>query len=327
MAIVKIQPGMRGADYVYLTPSIKEWLLANDIQFVIRYFVKPESTRINKDIKDEELEWLGEHGIAVVPNFERHHNDSNGGASAGIRNATEFLDVCERVGVPDSVPHIMSVDTDIYYANIEAAEEYMRAAAQVLGGKVLGLYGDDDIAYRIRDLAPIYWRANATGWDGQPKPVETHVQQHRALYPPGVDPNTALIPFFAWIPGESDYTGWKKGEAMGLFTKSPKQRLHDTRKGGTPLKAGAVLKVGIPATPEGNKAHTAILTVTVVNPSGSGHLQVDGDQFGQASDGNFAAGDVVACSTIAAVGDDGNVSIRISHGEAHVVVDLMGVAG
>lgn len=124
-------------------------------------------------------------------------------------------------------------------------------------------------------------------------------------------------------------TGWKDGEGMALHTRDPKDRIADTRTGfNAPkgrVKAGTPLKVGIPATPTGKAAHTAILNVTVVNPTKTGHLQIDATMGGLASDLNFAAGVTIACSTISAVADDGTVSIGLSGGDADIIVDLMGL--
>ena len=329
MTLTKIRPGMTGADYVYLTEAMKVWLLEHDVRFVARYFVDPASTRINKDFKPEELEWLTKHGIAVVPNYERHHNDSAGGAVAAERNMIDFINQLLRFEVPKESPVIVSADTDVWAGNIDASEEYMRRCCLLLnqaGYLRFGGYMDDDLAYRIADLDPIVWRPNALGWDGEPRPTPVNIQQHRALYPPGVDPNTCIEPFYAWLPGAHDPT-WKEGEGMGLHTKTPKQRLFDSRFDGDkqPARAGEIVKVGIPAAPNGEAPHTAIVTVTVVGATESGHLQVDGDSFGKASDGNYQPGDIEASSTIAALSEQGTVNMRISHGTAHLIVDLMGV--
>lgn len=127
-------------------------------------------------------------------------------------------------------------------------------------------------------------------------------------------------------PPTPDPITWTPGGTV-LHTTTPKARLVDTRSGlGAPagrLDPGEVLEVGIPA-PQGVTANTAIVNVTVVAPDAAGHLQVDGATFGDASDGNFAAGDVRACPTIAAV-TGGKIRLRLARASAHVVVDLMGV--
>lgn len=109
-----------------------------------------------------------------------------------------------------------------------------------------------------------------------------------------------------------------------LHTLEPHQRLIDTRDSRGPVTSDEVLLVPIPF-PE---AKTAIVNVTVVNPTAGCHVQVTGKDFGIASTGNAEAGSVRPSPCIAAV-IDGHVSVRIGGSKsnppsAHLIVDLQG---
>lgn len=197
---ITIPQGAAGADFVSLTAAMKAWLLARDVEFVLRYSVPPETTRIGKDIGADEVAWHHAHGIAVLLNWEINPTDGSAGAPGGHRAGTWLKARAAELGCPTDVPLFASIDTDTWRANIVAHEAYVRAFAAAIAPHRVGVYGDDDIAYAVRDLFPVYWRANASGWDGEARPVTVHIQQHRALYPPGVDPNTCVTPFPAWLP-------------------------------------------------------------------------------------------------------------------------------
>ena len=120
---------------------------------------------------------------------------------------------------------------------------------------------------------------------------------------------------------------WTPGGTV-LHTSTPKTRLVDTRRRlGAPtgrVDPGRVVEVTIPSPPNVT-AKTAIVNVTIVDPSEPGHVQVDGAKFGETSDGNFQPGESPeACPTIAAV-TGGKIRIRLARASAHVIVDLLGV--
>lgn len=200
--VVTVPVGAKGADYVKLTDEIAHWLYENNIDFVARYCVPPESTRIGKAITPAEVRWLHDSGIAILLNWEIHAQDGLTGAAGGKRAGDWLKARAAELGCPTSVPLIASIDTDTYPANIKLHEQYVRAFAAAIAPHPVGIYGDVDIAVAVKDLSPLFWRANAQGWglylpDKHPP---RHVQQHKALYPPGVDPNTAMAPFTAWLP-------------------------------------------------------------------------------------------------------------------------------
>lgn len=258
MGTITIQPGTRGADFTYLTDDIKRWLLDNNIAYVLRYVVPPTWTRINKDYRDWETAWYAEHNIAVLPNFERHHDDATRSAddhAQGRANGLVFIDLCKRFGFPTDIPHFCSVDQDIWYRNIDEAERYVRGFNSVLDGRPLGLYGDDDITYRVRDLNPIQWRPAAGGWDGEPRPVTTHIRQRLQVKAGGslLDPNDTIHPFKAWAPGTaSNPDPIPPQEKPDMYIWSPKGY------------ANAFLIGAGPATPVSPKAYKHLTEVDKV---------------------------------------------------------------
>lgn len=332
MGTTTIRPGMAGADYVYLTPAIKTWLLEHDVRFVARYVVPPYTTQINKDLKPEEIDWLAAHRIAIVPNWEIHHQDGLGGAVAGARAGTWLKAWAQQNRVPIDTHLICSIDTDTWAANLAVHTAYVNAFRDVVKPYRFGVYGDVDIARAVH--GELFWRANASGWGVDPD-VPVHIQQHRAQYPPGVDPNTCLTTFRAWLPGDNTDPTWHPEEIMGLHLKRGKPCIVDTRHGKgaprRPLESGEVLYVGIPAAPNGDAAQGAVVTITAICPpgqKGGGHVQVDAGVFLEGSDLNPSSGDHEANTTLSAVDDEGRIAIRWTADRGavcHIKVDLAGV--
>jgi hypothetical protein len=321
----QIQPGMAGADFVKLTSEIKAWLLRHDVRFVLRYVVPPESTRIGKDLRDWEIEWYSEHGICVIPNWEIHHRDADGGAPRGLAAGRWLRTWAFAHEVPTDTHLVVSVDTNTHIGNLESHRAYVNAFKTAVAPYRFGVYGDTDIALAVD--GELFWRANATAWGPVHPGAPVHIQQHRALYPPGVDPNTALLPFKAWLPGDHD-PNWKE-QGMAWHGRDGKTRIVNTITGlGAPKRkvaAGQVLEVGIPAAPDGKAANSAVLMVSIVQATEPGYVQVDGNRFGDNTDGSYRPDENNPTPTVAVVDDQGNVNVRLSHGEGHVVVDLLGI--
>lgn len=198
MNTVLIRTGDRGADYVKLTPEIQVALFGTDVRFVARYAVPPETTKIGKAITDDEIAWLHANRIAVVLVWEINVSDGYFGAPAGTRAGTWLKAYAEAHQIPREVPMFCAVDTDTTVANVQVFTRYVRAFAAAVAPYRLGLYGDTDIAAAVADLDPVVWRPAARAW-GINSDVVVHVQQHIAR-PPGIDPNTCLAPFTAWLP-------------------------------------------------------------------------------------------------------------------------------
>ncbi len=99
-------------------------------------------------------------------------------------------------------------------------------------------------------------------------------------------------------------------------------RVLDTRLVGAPATGGIPYSVAI------DKGATAVLVnVTVVSPTSTGYATVyEAGQFAPlASNLNFRPGQVVANLAIAKVNADGAISIFLNSGQAHLVVDVVGV--
>lgn len=194
-----IPPGSPGADFVRLTDSMKIWLLAARVRFVIRYSVPPETTKIGKNILAAECRWHHDHGIAVFLNWEINISDGDSGAAGGSHAGAWLKARARELGCPTSVPLFVSIDTDVHSGNLARTEQYVRAFAMAITPHPLGVYCDTTLAAAVVDLHPVFWRANAIGW-GSPRPeAPVHIQQQKAVYPPGVDPNVSVRPLIGWL--------------------------------------------------------------------------------------------------------------------------------
>lgn len=194
-----LSPGAKGADFVALTDRVKDWLLANQVEFVLRYVVPENYTRIGKDYRAWETDWYAEHGICPISNFERHATDAEGGASAGYANGRAAADLTTQFGFPVSAPIFCSVDQGISPGSwlLDIAEDYVRAFAAAIAPYPLGIYGGDVIADRVRDLNPVFWKAAASSWSRGL--YEVDIQQHFQVEG-FIDPNTVRKPLTVWDP-------------------------------------------------------------------------------------------------------------------------------
>ncbi|MFT4797911.1 MAG: hypothetical protein ACI9W1_001335 [Candidatus Azotimanducaceae bacterium] len=131
-----------------------------------------------------------------------------------------------------------------------------------------------------------------------------------------------------------DLAGW----FTSGFTGSTPKRLVDTRIGtggrtGDLLPAevisvpvrGVSLSVGGSSQTVPSTATAAALNITVVRPTGNGHVTVwpCGVDMPNASNLNYLAGDIVANNVIAPIGDDGTVCLS-SFAGSDVIVDISG---
>lgn len=120
-----------------------------------------------------------------------------------------------------------------------------------------------------------------------------------------------------------------------LHTVTPKARIADTRSGiGVPVglvdPVNGPLRVVIPPVVSADGApvapKTAIVNVTITDPTGPGFGQVDAMIFGGASDLNYTPGPhpPESGATICAV-ENGAIGVKLTGAPANVVVDLLGV--
>ena len=122
----------------------------------------------------------------------------------------------------------------------------------------------------------------------------------------------------------TDLSGSPSGD---VFIGLTPNRIMDTRLGGSPLAANSTLHMnvrgqgGIPA-----GAHTAVLNVTVTNPTAGSYLTLwpTGATQPVASDLNFVAGLTVANKVIVKIGANGQVDVFNAAGSTQVIVDVVG---
>ena len=196
--IVTINPGDKGADYVSLTPTVKAWLLANDIRFVIRYIAR--RTLIGKIVTADEIAWLHANRIAVCLNYEGSENDLYTGAVGGVANGAWSRTAAEGYGCPPGVALFVSVDTDVTGSNLGTATAYARGFLGQVGGYRPGVYGDTDLLGAVKDLHPVGWLPNAWLYNAIAGNPSVHIKQGRQVN--GIDPNVCVAAFPAWLPHE-----------------------------------------------------------------------------------------------------------------------------
>ena len=133
---------------------------------------------------------------------------------------------------------------------------------------------------------------------------------------------------------ESQATAHITTSSAGTYVPLTPSRITDTRAGsaypnaGGTLGAGGMLNVqvtgvgGVPAT----GVSTAVLNVTVVNPTGSSFLTVfpEGGTLPVVANLNFGGGEVLANLVTVPVGTQGGVTVYNHSGSADVVVDVEG---
>lgn len=135
--------------------------------------------------------------------------------------------------------------------------------------------------------------------------------------------------------------GWGAGIAAittearpdGEFTPVAPSRVLDTRSGlgapaagrvraGTPLDVRVLGRGGLPS----DGVSAVVVNVTVVDPSAWAYLTVwpAGGQPPEVSNLNFLPGQTVPNHVTVAVGDDGELSVAVGAGTAHVLFDVVG---
>lgn len=139
----------------------------------------------------------------------------------------------------------------------------------------------------------------------------------------------------ATAPGAPKLPGSPKG--FGQFTPlTAPVRIFDTRVGigrpGTsPIPANVPIPVQITGSAAGalTTAGSVVMNVTVVSPSSAGFMTVypTGANVPNASNLNFAAGQVVPNLVTTKIGAGGAVNLLLSAGSAHVIVDVVGTYG
>jgi len=185
--------------------------------------------------------------------------------------------------------------------------------------------------------APSYITAYPTG---AARPLASNVNfvagqtvPNRVIVKLGTGGKVTLYNAYGNVDLVADVNGWftdgsgsSAADGSGdIFFGTTPTRILDTRGGGAlqPNSSGTLTVTGVPA-----GAHSAVLNVTVVNPTAPSYLTVwpTGTSRPLASDLNFVGGLTVANLVIVKLGGTGTdqVDIYNAYGSVDVVVDLMG---
>lgn len=193
-----IPVGAKGADFAAMTADIDTWLDANKARYVIRYIAGGGPW---KHITPAEVVHHHAAKRAIVLNYEGSTSDYTGGALRGARNGRDARIAAQQLGYPEGLPLVVSVDTGLLSTSLPLAVGYVEAFFTAAAPYAPALYGPVNLYQKLRSHAPLFWLPNATSWHIGITPVDVvHVRQGRSIYPPGVDPNTTVTAFDAWLP-------------------------------------------------------------------------------------------------------------------------------
>lgn len=309
--LTTIPVGALGADYVWLSPRVKQWLLANKAKFVCRYIAR--RTSIGKIITREEIAWLHEHGIAIVLNYEGSHNDHLAGPAGGKSNGAWSREFVRGLGYPAGAPLVVSIDTDVYSGNLALANAYARGFISEIGPYTPAAYADSDLLAALKPLDPLGWLPNARAWSEASDGAIVHVKQGREDKQWGVDPNVCTRPFVAWLPS-NDPTPTPEPENDMTILPRP-ERIYDTRVIGERLDAGEQRIIPI-------MARRVRVNITAVNPAANGYITVWG-AAGRPQTSNLQLNRGQNSDNTAAVvlGDAGELFVHTT-AACHLIVDL-----
>lgn len=311
--LVTIPLGSLGADYVSLSPRVKQWLLANRARFVCRYIAR--RTSIGKIITREEIAWLHEHGIGIVLNYEGSHTDHLLGAPGGVANGKWSRDFVHGLGYPAGAPLVFSVDTDVYAGNIALATAYSRGFISEIDPYTAAAYADSDLLAALKPFEPLGWLPNARSWSEGSDDAIVHVKQGREDKQWGVDPNVCVRPFLAWLP-HNDPTPTPTPEPEDDMNILPyPERIYDTRAIGERFDAMEVRIVPI-------VARRVRVNITAVNPAADGYITVWG-AAGRPKTSNLQLNAGRNSDNTAAVvlGDTGELFVHTT-AACHIIIDL-----
>lgn len=177
----------------------------------------------------------------------------------------------------------------------------------------------------ISDARTLWWRKQNGQGDGMGEAWATYL--HFETHHDGFFDTTPIAQRLSQQPQEPkvmDFNLLDGGSQLKVPDASP-VRLVDTRIGlgasQQKVPANSKLEVTIPVT-----AASAIVNVTLVDPSAAGFARVWGVKPGDGSNVNVTAGEPARPSpTIVKVGTGGKINVDLVRTSAHVLVDLLGV--
>jgi hypothetical protein len=145
----------------------------------VRYIGFPDRTKCtNRDeLRDFTTRALG---MALV--YEDNADDWRGGFARGRDAGRRARDHAGAIGFPAGRPIYMAVDRDVVTAaEFNTMVEYLRGAAQVLGGvNLTGVYGEHDVMVRAQQAGVAKWFWQTRAWSGTPVRLYPgrHLYQH-----------------------------------------------------------------------------------------------------------------------------------------------------
>lgn len=197
---------MEGVDYSWSRPD-PEGLYRAGKRFACRYLSFDRA----KNLTRAEADRLNAAGLLVVYNWEATAGGVLGGWTAGLAHAREARRLITEMGTPVA-PVYFSCDVNVTPTQVRGpVQDYYRACAEVLGGAMVGLYGEYDLieAARLWPHVSWYWQTAATAWSpaGRFHPA-AHITQYRngvALAGGQVDlDRTADDDFGGWTMADVD---------------------------------------------------------------------------------------------------------------------------
>lgn len=133
-------------------------------RFVVRYLTPGGTGLPGKLLTQAEYADLLAHGIAIVCNWETTATRMRGGAAAGQADAQSALAVMNSLGHPADRPVYFSADWDATPADQVPIDAYLNAAAAVLGGSRVGVYGGYYVVKRCLDNGTARWAWQTGAW-------------------------------------------------------------------------------------------------------------------------------------------------------------------
>lgn len=192
--------------YDYETRIDPAALRAAGCAAAIRY-VMPQTTAWPKALRTSESVELLAAGIPVVSNFESTAERMLGGALAGQSDAQTLQNDWAALDAPSGLTGWFSGDWDVQPAQVAACLDYLAAAAERLGSKLLtGCYGGYRLVKAAADAGYPIWQTDA--WSGgvwDPRAVMRQTGQQLTIGGVQVDVNSVvnISALGAWTSGGS----------------------------------------------------------------------------------------------------------------------------
>jgi len=173
----------------------------------IRYIGFPSRTKCTDA---NELDDFTRHGLGMALVYQDGTGDALGGYGAGVAAAGRAGKHADAIGFPAGRPIYFAVDRDITNeSQMDAVMAYLRGAGSVLGGGLVGVYGERDVTVWARGEKAAAWWWQTRAWSGTPVRLdpERHLYQRPGqVYVGGIqcDVNDVLKPDWGQHTEEDD---------------------------------------------------------------------------------------------------------------------------